>query len=61
MNLLLSDFPNLSREFAEVAFYGVAGDKKTVKVDNHSYSGYHYIEVLSQRKFEPAYKIRAVL
>ncbi|RYF96509.1 MAG: hypothetical protein EOO00_02520 [Chitinophagaceae bacterium] len=52
-----TDFPNLSREFAEVAFYGVAGDKKTVKVDNSSYSGYHYIEVVNQRKFEPAYKI----
>ncbi|MBL7699560.1 MAG: SurA N-terminal domain-containing protein [Chitinophagaceae bacterium] len=52
----LESFPNLSREFAEVAFYGVAGDKKTVKVENQSYSGYHYIEVINQRKFEPAYK-----
>lgn len=52
----LGDFANLSREFAEVAFYGVAGDKKTVKVDNQSYTGYHYIEVINQRKFEPAYK-----
>lgn len=52
-----SQFPQLSREFAEVAFYGVAGDKKVVKVDNQSYSGYHYIEVMNQKKFEPAYKI----
>jgi peptidyl-prolyl cis-trans isomerase D len=52
-----SQFPNLSREFAEVAFYGVAGDKKTVKVDNQAYNGYHYIEVISQKKFEPAFKI----
>ena len=52
-----SQFPNLSREFAEVAFYGKAGDKKTVKVDNPTYSGYHYIEVLNQKNFEPAYKI----
>jgi peptidyl-prolyl cis-trans isomerase D len=50
-------FANLSREFAEVAFYGNVGDKKTVKVSNDSYSGYHYIEVLSQKNFEPAYKI----
>jgi peptidyl-prolyl cis-trans isomerase D len=34
-----------------------AGEKKTVKVDNQSYSGYHYIEVMNQKKFEPAYKI----
>lgn len=50
-------FSNLSKEFAEVAFYGNAGDKKTVKVDNASYSGYHYIEVISQKNFEPAYRI----
>lgn len=48
---------NLSKEFAEVIFYGVAGDKKTVRVDNASYGGYHYIEVLSQKNFEPAYKV----
>jgi peptidyl-prolyl cis-trans isomerase D len=50
-------FPNLSKEFAEVAFYGNTGDKKVVKVDNQAYSGYHYIEVLEQKKVEPAYKI----
>lgn len=50
-------FSGLSKEFAEVAFYGVAGDRKTVKVENTSYSGYHYIEVLKQSHFEPAYKI----
>ncbi|CAA9506504.1 MAG: hypothetical protein AVDCRST_MAG96-2249 [uncultured Segetibacter sp.] len=52
-----SQFPNLSREFAEVAFYGNTGDKKVVKVDNQAYSGYHYIEVIDQKKIEPAYKI----
>lgn len=50
-------FSNLSKEFAEVIFYGNVGDKKIVKVDNQSYTGYHYIEVLSQKKFETAYKI----
>lgn len=50
-------FGNLSREFAEVAFYGKTGDKKIVNVSNASYSGYHYIEVLSQKNFEPAYNI----
>jgi peptidyl-prolyl cis-trans isomerase D len=50
-------FANLSKEFAEVAFYGTTGDKKVVKVENSSYSGYHYIEVLSQKNTQPAYKI----
>lgn len=52
-----SQFSGISKEFAEVAFYGVTGDKKTVKVDNPTYSGYHYIEVLNQKSFEPAFKI----
>jgi peptidyl-prolyl cis-trans isomerase D len=50
-------FANLSKEFAEVAFYGNAGDKKVVKVENGSYSGYHYIEVLNQTGTETAYKV----
>jgi peptidyl-prolyl cis-trans isomerase D len=50
-------FSTLSKEFAEVIFYGNTGDKKVVKVENPSYSGYHYIEVLSQKKIEPAYKL----
>ncbi|MBL7734323.1 MAG: SurA N-terminal domain-containing protein [Chitinophagaceae bacterium] len=49
--------PSISKEFAETAFYGKAGDKKTVRVENPAYTGYHYIEVLQQKKFEPAYKI----
>ena len=52
-----SQFPNLSKEFAEVAFYGNTGDKKVVKVANQAYSGYHYIEVVEQKKTEPAYKV----
>ena len=50
-------FANLSKEFAEVAFYGNTGDKKIVKVENSKYSGYHYIEVLEQKNVELAYKI----
>lgn len=52
-----SQFSSLSREFAETAFYGNVGDKKTVKVENASYSGYHYIEVLSHKNIGIAYKI----
>ena len=50
-------FGNISKEFAETIFYGKTGDKKTVKVENPNYAGYHYIEVLSQKKFEPAFKV----
>jgi peptidyl-prolyl cis-trans isomerase D len=52
-----TQFPNISKEFAETAFYGSTGDKKVVKVENQSYSGYHYIEVLQQKNVGPAYKI----
>jgi peptidyl-prolyl cis-trans isomerase D len=52
-----SQYAGISKEFAEVAFFGKPGDKKVVKVENPSYSGYHYIEVLSQQNFEPAFKI----
>ncbi|NML19979.1 hypothetical protein HHL16_03790 [Pseudoflavitalea sp. G-6-1-2] len=50
-------FGNLSKEFAETVFYGATGDKKTVKVENQAYSGYHYIEVLSQKGIGTGYKV----
>lgn len=53
----LQQYPNISKEFADVAFYGVAGDKKVVKVRNQAYAGYHYIEVLKQKAFAPSYKL----
>lgn len=52
-----TQFQQLSKEFAETIFYGKTGDKKTVKVENQAYSGYHYIEVLNQKNIEKAYKI----
>lgn len=52
-----TQFANLSKEFAEVAFYGNTGDKKVVKVENGAYSGYHYIEVLEQKNKQIAYKV----
>jgi len=41
--------PNLSKEFADFAFEGKAGESKKVKVTNDNYSGYHYIEILEQK------------
>jgi len=46
-------FQNLPKEFSEVVFYGTTGDKKTV----HSDIGWYYIEVISQKNFETAYKV----
>ncbi|HKP31487.1 MAG TPA: peptidylprolyl isomerase, partial [Chitinophagaceae bacterium] len=44
---------NLAKEFYEVAFYGKTGDRKIIKTD----FGYHLIEVLNQKDFQPAYKV----
>lgn len=52
-----NQFGQLSKEFAETAFYGNVGDKKIVKVENSAYSGYHYIEVLSQKNIGTGYKV----
>ncbi|MEP7110903.1 MAG: SurA N-terminal domain-containing protein [Ferruginibacter sp.] len=48
-----SQFGSLAKEFAETIFYGNTGDKKVV----HTEFGWHYIEVLNQKNFEPAYKV----
>jgi peptidyl-prolyl cis-trans isomerase D len=48
-----AQFSSLAKEFAETIFYGSTGDKKVVKTS----FGYHYIEVLNQKNFEPAYKL----
>ncbi|HOZ78063.1 MAG TPA: SurA N-terminal domain-containing protein [Ferruginibacter sp.] len=46
-------FASVAKEFGEAAFFGNTGDKKVIKTS----FGYHYIEVLNQTGFEPAYKI----
>jgi peptidyl-prolyl cis-trans isomerase D len=46
-------FTNWAKEFAETGFFGKVGDKKVVKTS----FGWHYIEVLEQKKIEPAYKV----
>lgn len=53
----LQQFGGISKEFAETIFYGKAGDKKVVKVENDAYAGYHYIEVISQKNFGEAVKV----
>lgn len=51
-----TQFGDLAKEFAEEAFYGNPGDKKVIK----TLFGYHYVEVQSQKNFEPAYKVAYV-
>lgn len=41
------------KEFGDFTFNGKKGDKKVVK----SQFGYHYIEILDQKNFEPAFKV----
>jgi peptidyl-prolyl cis-trans isomerase D len=47
------NFGSLAKEFAEFIFYKKAGDREIVKTQ----FGYHIIEVISQKKFEEAYKV----
>lgn len=45
---------NFAKEFGTfILIDGKTGDKKVVKTD----FGYHYIEIMEQKKFEPAFKI----
>ncbi|MBS1509339.1 MAG: SurA N-terminal domain-containing protein [Bacteroidetes bacterium] len=49
---------NLVDSFYRTVFYEPAGTKKVVLgVDRNNYVGYHYIEVMEQYKFEPAYQV----
>jgi len=41
------------KEFDDFSFSGKTGDKKIVKTQ----FGYHYIEILDQKNYEPAYKV----
>lgn len=41
------------KEFSDFGFSGKTGDKKILKTQ----FGYHYVEILDQKNFEPAYKI----
>ena len=52
-----SSSSHLVKPFYETVFYDPVGTKKVVKAESDSYIGYHYIEVLSQKNFGPAYKI----
>ena len=50
----------LSKEFGDFIFEGKTGEKKTVEVSNANYTGYHYIEILSQKNEVAAAKLVTV-
>lgn len=50
----------LSKEFADFVFDGKPGEKKTVKVNNDNYSGFHYIEILEQKGIQTAAKLATI-
>lgn len=53
----LQQYSGISKEFADAIFYGKAGDKVVVKVENDAYAGYHYIEVMNQKNFGEAVNV----
>ncbi|RYD54909.1 MAG: hypothetical protein EOP56_17620 [Sphingobacteriales bacterium] len=56
----LQQRPQISKEFGDFAFEGSKGEKKTVKVDNEAYAGYHYIEILNQTGVATAAKLAVI-
>lgn len=52
-----SSSQGLSKEFYDFVFFGKAGEKKVVKVENDSYAGFHYIEIISQKAIGEAAKV----
>lgn len=52
---------SLTVPFGDFIFEGKPGDKKIVKVESGGYSGYHYIEILSQKGTQTAAKIATLV
>ncbi|PSK94399.1 peptidylprolyl isomerase [Taibaiella chishuiensis] len=56
----LAQRASISKEFGDFIFEGATGSDKIVKVENPSYGGYHYIEILKQAAPAPVSKIAFV-
>ncbi len=50
----------ISKEFADFIFENKVGAKDTVYVENASYAGYHYIEILEQKDMQTAYQLATI-
>ncbi len=60
-NWALVQRATLSKEFGDFAWEGKTGEKKTVKVENGNYAGYHYIEILNQKDEQTAVKFATIV
>ena len=60
-NWSLAQRAGISKEFGDFIYEGKTGEKKTVKVENGNYSGYHYIEILNQKDELPAVKLATLV
>ncbi len=50
----------ISKEFGDFIFEGSKGDKKTIKVSNDNYAGYHYIVILDQKGIAPSVQMATI-
>jgi peptidyl-prolyl cis-trans isomerase D len=50
----------ISKEFGDFIFEGGKGDKKTIKVSNDNYAGYHYIVILDQKGIAPSVQMATI-
>lgn len=50
----------LSQEFTNFILNGKAGEKKVIKVTNDNYTGYHYVELISQKAIDPVVKLAII-
>jgi len=57
---MLSQRPQISKEFGDFSFEGRKGETTVVKVSNPAYAGYHYIEILDQKAFSDASKLATI-
>ena len=57
MNSRLFRLEILVKNLRTLFFMEMRATKKQLKSIMHMYGGYHYIEVLNQKNFEPAYKV----
>lgn len=53
----LEQSAGLPKEFSDFIFQGKTGEKKIVKVANAQYTGYHLVEILSQKDMVSAVKL----
>ena len=60
-NWSLAQRGGLSKEFGDFSWEGSTGEKKTVKVENGNYAGYHYIEILNQKDEMTSVKIATIV